>query len=139
MAMNDVDQKASTLIEKAKDSLRECSKGQRRGYNPRREKTWERCVQAETLRRFIIDQEERVTKEKVNETSPSDTNDAVFVANYLNELQTKRGYISPLHEENREDSYETFLPFLAPSRLDKRQRRLLDRYNALVKNGEITS
>mmetsp|Transcript_28116 Transcript_28116/g.58430 ORF Transcript_28116/g.58430 Transcript_28116/m.58430 type:complete len:496 (-) Transcript_28116:1160-2647(-) len=49
-----IDREASESIETASASLRECSKSQRRGYNPRREKTWERCVQAETLRRFFL-------------------------------------------------------------------------------------
>ena len=141
--MNCIDQEASDLINKAKDSLRRCSKAQRRGYNPRREKTWERCVQAETFRRFLLKQARTAEGEAAGLPLQADTN-AVFVANYLKELHTTRGYFGPLQNErgtddknsNEDDPLGPFFPFLGPSRLDKQQRRLLDRYNALVKKGD---
>ena len=113
--LNPSELKAYKQIETAKANIRQCSKFQRRGYNPRREKTWERCVQAETLRRHLLE------------------TDGGFVAHYLKELQNNRGYscLGDASDNNNKD----FLPFSGPSRLDKHQRRMLDRYNAMVKKG----
>eukprot|EP00537_Pseudo-nitzschia_pungens_P005128 CAMPEP_0172373082 /NCGR_PEP_ID=MMETSP1060-20121228/50260_1 /TAXON_ID=37318 /ORGANISM="Pseudo-nitzschia pungens, Strain cf. cingulata" /LENGTH=400 /DNA_ID=CAMNT_0013099293 /DNA_START=224 /DNA_END=1426 /DNA_ORIENTATION=+ len=140
MTMDFVDQEASDLINEAKHCIRECSKSQRRGYNPRREKTWERCVQAETLRRFLC---KHATADGNPPPMQEDSN-AVFVADYLKELQTERDYSTPLkgrtladHKGNHDSLRGMFMPFLGPSRLDKQQRRQLDRYNALAKKGEI--
>eukprot|EP00536_Pseudo-nitzschia_multiseries_P002603 jgi/Psemu1/283842/fgenesh1_pg.35_\ len=142
--MNVIDKEASDLINEAKDSIRRCSKSQRRGYNPRREKTWERCVQAETLRRFLCKQATTTDDDRPTLQEDKDSN-AVFVAGYVNELQTERGYSSPLKADSSVEGNghndkvgDLFLPFLGPSRLDKQQRRLLDRYNALFRKGELS-
>lgn len=120
------DGQASESIQAAKASIRECSKSQRRGYNPRREKTWERCVQAETLR--------RVLDKKTSLSSDADAEKASFIESYLQELHNARGYSISGANESVENQAS---PFMGPSRLDKHQRRLLARFNALVRNGEI--
>jgi hypothetical protein len=145
MKMNGIDMEASKSIENAKASIRRCSTSQRRGYNPRREKTWERCVQAETFRRFL-DESSYTEKEELSEVeSPLKLGDrnAVFIANCVQELQSARGYSSTVQgegngdkESNNDTLNDQFSPFLGPARLDKKERRLLDRYNALVRNGE---
>jgi len=145
MEMNGIDTEASESIETAKASLRRCSKSQRRGYNPRREKTWERCVQAETFQRFLgkSSHAEKVESSKIESPSQREDKNAVFIANYLQELKISRGYSSPVqgkdnadNDKNSDTFGDRFLPFLGPARLDKHQRRLLDRYNASVRNGE---
>ncbi len=114
--------KAYEQIENTTTNIRYCSKSQRRGYNPRREQTWERCVQAETLRRHLLENDE--TKSSSG-----------FVVDFLEELQNDRGY-SILGDASNNNNKDV-LPFSGPSRLDKHQRRMLDRYNAMVKSGEI--
>jgi hypothetical protein len=147
MNMNGIDREASESIENAKASIRRCSTSQRRGYNPRREKTWERCVQAETLRRFLDEhssctENEHQSSEVESLLKLGDRN-AVFIANSLQELQRARGYSSRVQGEGHDDNgsnsdtlNDELSPFLGPTRLDKKERRLLARYNALVRNGE---
>ena len=144
MDMRTIDTAASESINKAKLSIRSCSQSQRRGYNPRREKTWERCVQAETFRRFLG--ESLVTK--ANQLSDvelplgQEDENAVFISTFLRKLQSERGFPSIVHAAGNSannrlgDPPVQFAPFLGPARLDKHQRRLLDRYNALVRNEE---
>lgn len=124
MELSPTETKYAESIETAKASIRHCSKSQRRGYNPRREKTWERCVQAETLRRHLA-----------NESSFDQT--STFVADYLEELRNERGYSGTTKSSEGDIGEKDYLPFLGPTRLDKHQRRMLDRYNALAKKGEL--
>lgn len=142
--MNDIDKEASDLINQARESTSHCAKAHRRGYNSRREQTWERCVQAETYRRFLDQRlhSEYLTQSGFSDSVANDDNTA-FITKYLRDIQTSRGYLGPqllASGERSKDSAEApnkNLPFLGPSRLDKKQRRLLDRYNSLVKKGEI--
>ena len=133
MELRPTEKQASESIQAAKASIRECSKSQRRGYNPRREKTWERCVQAETLRRILNDQISPTPKDV-------DTKNLPFIESYLQELHNSRGYsiAAPRQTSESESAESQDLPFMGPSRLDKHQSRLLGRFNALVRNGEIT-
>jgi hypothetical protein len=148
MELKNIDTEASESIEKMKASIRQCSRSQRRSYNSRREKTWERCIQAETLRRFL-DTSLHVEDEPLSEvesTSNSEDENSVFVANYLLELRDARGYSISVQNKsncdiigNSDDHEDNFLPFLGPARLDRHQRRLLGRFNALLKNGEVNT
>lgn len=126
MELSPTDMQASESIEAAKISIRECSKSQRRGYNPRREKTWERCVQAETLRRILNDRKQSLSKD-------ADATGSLFIESYLQELHHSRGYSISGADESVENQGS---PFMGPSRLDKHQKRSLARFNALVGNGE---
>ena len=148
MNMNDIDMEASKSIENAKSSIRRFLQSQRRGSNPRREKTWERCVQAETYRRHLHKslKAEIEHPSKVASSPSMEDENSIFIANYLYELQNARGYFSTIHQdENNEDNGNSrndldgrVSPYLGPSRLDKNQRRLLGRYNALIRNGEYS-
>ena len=140
MVLSPIEAKASKSIEAAKASIRECSKSQRRGYNPRREKTWERCVQAETLRRLLGGGSSHSKTEQIkSQRSSSKDENSSFVASYLKELHGTRGYSIAIEGDSNKggDTENEFSPFLGPSRLDKHQRRLLARFNALVRDGEI--
>mmetsp|Transcript_9656 Transcript_9656/g.23649 ORF Transcript_9656/g.23649 Transcript_9656/m.23649 type:complete len:415 (+) Transcript_9656:70-1314(+) len=143
MGMSATDAEASESIDEARSSIRSCSQSQRRGYNPRREKTWERCVQAETFRRLLGQSLPTDAKQLSDvEMPPEEQEDenGIFVANYLRELQSTRGFSSAVQATGKGAStgndsiVEQFTPFLGPARLDKYQRRLLDRYNALARN-----
>jgi hypothetical protein len=125
------------------------------GYklNPRREKTWERCIQAEIFRRSLILQQQQQLSSSSEEKEQDSNN---IFTKYLEELQLVRGYHNHLHsnltpspvdgiddddddgiDNDNDNDDSTFQPFQGPSRLDKRERRLLDRYNSLLKKGEI--
>ncbi|OEU16125.1 hypothetical protein FRACYDRAFT_238711 [Fragilariopsis cylindrus CCMP1102] len=163
---NYYDQRTLTSLKETKESIvrfiklsnQQQSRGGGGGYklNPRREKTWERCIQAEIFRRsLLLQQQQQQQQQQSSLSTPSSQDDNVlFFTKYLEELQVERGYhnhrhsnLSPVNsidnndgdgiENDNDNDSNTFQPFQGPSRLDKRERRLLDRYNSLLKKGEI--
>jgi hypothetical protein len=103
-------------------------KQQRRGYNPRRERTWERVVQAETFRRSLCIQD-------VGASSPmQSTLHSTFANAFLIDLQSG-GYITSSSSEKK--TIDTFSAlhygdYQGPSRLDKQQKRSLTKYNRFL-------
>lgn len=106
------EQNSSILLD-TKESLRKFSALQKIGYNTRREKTWERCILSEALLQCYCQQPYDGLKSNQ------------FSSSYMGQLM-ERGYCNPTSVENQNDK-----PFAVqgPSRLDRRQRRLLARYN----------
>jgi hypothetical protein len=118
----DTNDRASYLIRQAQKSLQDFATMQSLRYNAHREKTWERCVLAEALRRFYS--ERALEKSHVN----------LFSHRYILDLQ-KRGYANPSTIDD--ESSDTTCTVPGPPRLDRRQRRLLNRYNKARKVGKI--
>jgi len=142
MGMSTIDTEASELINEAKSSIRSCSQSRRRGYNPRREKTWERCVQAETLRRFLGKILRSEDKPLSDVELPLELNEnATFIAKFIRELESSRGFPNTLQAIGANKGHavslvEQFTPYLGPTRLDRHQRRSLDCYNTLLRKEE---
>lgn len=124
-----------TLVE-VKESIVEFHKDRRRGYNPRREKTWERAVVAETLRWCLYLQDTERTSSPQQGSPRMSNNRTLFVDTFVNELQS-RGYKMTMDGsmgDDMPDDIEGLLhgPFQGPTRLDKQQRRSLNRYNRFL-------
>ena len=116
------DEKIVDALKEAKESLMHFHKEQRRGYNPRREKTWERVVAAEVYRSFLARQPIKLG------------NNDTFVKTYLADLET-RGYSLTCNEEAGKGSdCGDPMAFVGPGRLDKKQRRSLQRYSKFLQN-----
>ena len=120
-------------LQEVRDSLKTFSKQHKIGYNPRREKTWERCVVAETMRRTYISLPWHVCDNRHADENNYATNerngDHVFATQYLRELET-RGFFSPMTRNPRDfDKTHETAPISGPTRLEKRQKKLLGRYN----------
>jgi hypothetical protein len=115
----------SLAMQAAQDSLRGFVKIQKVGYNSRREKTWERCVLAETLR--------RVFGQRSLDICNSDDS---FAMKYIQDLET-RGYSNPSRVGVSAGLEESEVAFPGPSRLDKRERRLLGKYNMVREREEL--
>lgn len=110
-------------IQIAEQSLYDFAKLQRLGYNPRREKTWERCVLADTLLRAYCQQSIPKTYHQLDS----------FSSQCVTCLQ-ERGFSNPSTLQHNEDDFT--IP--GPTRLDKRQKRLLNRYNKALLGGQIS-
>jgi hypothetical protein len=108
-------------IQETQNSLRNFASIQKLGYNSRREKTWERCVLAETLLQFYCQE--------------PDLNSTEFSIQYMRQLHEDRGYTNPNTIDNEEIA-ASFTVY-GPSRLDKHQRRLLARYNKARQTGNL--
>jgi hypothetical protein len=120
------DDNLAVAVKAAQASLRRFALIQKLGYNPRREKTWERCILAEALRRAL-------TRSSPMGSHPTDS----FSILYVQDLET-RGYSNPSCEErNEKDDSATLTVVAGPPRLDKQQRRLLDRYNRALLKGKL--
>jgi hypothetical protein len=59
---------------------------------------------------------------------------SAFVTKYLERLQTSRKYVTPWTDQSHIDDGE----IEGPTRLDKSQRRLLQKYNKLLARGELS-
>jgi hypothetical protein len=108
-------------LKETKESLIQFHKHQLRGYNPKREKTWERVVKAEVYR--------SVLEQQCRGDAFLNAESTQFVEKYLNDLET-RGYSSTYSEDTKTNPW----PFVGPLRLDKKQRRSLQRYNKFCRN-----
>jgi hypothetical protein len=108
--------KADLALNATQESLRRFAAKQRLGWNPRREKTWERCVLAETMRQSLCQQ------------CVHNIDEATFASQYLQDLRD-RGYAGVEEILQQPSPGEIG----GPNRLDRRQRRLLGRYNAFMK------
>jgi hypothetical protein len=126
------DREVSQTLQETKNSLRYFTTLQRHGYNPRREKTWERCVQAETFRRSLCRSFSTHKREKQRQTINDDRNP--IATKYLQVLYASKEYESPFSAVGVHD---IFVPFLGPARLDKKQRRLLEWYNRLAEKKKL--
>jgi hypothetical protein len=112
----------------AKQSMSLFHKQQRRRYNPKREKTWERVVLAETFRRCLC-MEYLVTSFTLQSILHSTFSNA-----FLSDLQS-RGYVTSNSTEKKiVDSVGAMRigDYQVPSRLDKQQKRSLTRYNRFL-------
>ena len=115
------DEKIVDVLKEAKESLMQFHKKQGRGYNPRREKTWERVVAAEVYRSFLARQPIKLGNDN-------------FVQTYLANLET-RGYSLTCNEEaGKGKERDCSMAFVGPGRLDKKQRRSLQRYSKFLQN-----
>ncbi|KAG7367298.1 hypothetical protein IV203_029969 [Nitzschia inconspicua] len=123
-------------LSKVKESLHSFYKQQRRAYKPRREKTWERAVLAETFRRCLCDLDTKDISSGQSESSQMRITQGNFTKFFLTNLPL-RGYhlCEGLVDEDQiykmcpaihHGSYES------PYRLDKQQRRTLDKYNRFL-------
>jgi hypothetical protein len=125
-----------------KESLSSFYKHQRRGYNPRREKTWERVVLAETFRRGLTHCDPIRTCTSVAE-SRHDMSQKVFTKSFLTDLQSRGYYLmSDSFEKDvvsEEEKLFPFGPYRGPSRLDKKQKQLLERYNRYLNKQQYAS
>ena len=132
-----VDQDARKVLQETKASFKYFATLQRRSYNSRREKTWERCVQAETFRRTLCRSfSSNTTFDNNNQEQERATYiPNLFMTKYLEDLYAKREYTSPA--DAIEVDGASFIPFRGPARLDKKQRKLLERYNRLAKKNEL--
>jgi hypothetical protein len=131
-----IDKDARKVLQETNASFKYFASLQRQTYNPRREKTWERCIQAETFRRslcrsFSFDISNNNQAQEIASFIPNP-----FVTMYLEDLYSKREYSSP-GDAIAVDDAPCFIPFRGPARLDKKQRRLLERYNRLAKKKEL--
>jgi hypothetical protein len=103
-------------------------KQQRRKYNPKREKTWERVVLTETFRRLLC-REYIVT---------SFTRQSILHSNFSNALLSdlqSRGYLTSNSTEKKTVNIVGAMhigDYQGPSRLDKQQKRSLTRYNRFL-------
>lgn len=100
-------------IRQIRTSLHDFARLQRVGYHPRREKTWQRCILGESLRRVYCEQ-------KFGESSE------FFSHRYILALQN-RGFANSSTGHN--NSMQEMWTVPGPARLDKRQQRILARYN----------
>eukprot|EP00980_Cylindrotheca_fusiformis_P007955 scaffold1697_cov120-Cylindrotheca_fusiformis.AAC.37 len=105
----------SHQISKVKMSLQNFLRTQKQGCNRRREMTWERCVLAESLRRFYCGQKMDFSKD-------------LFSHRYIRELE-KRGYANPNAISNNTSSSDMACMVLGPTRLDRRQKQILRHFN----------
>jgi hypothetical protein len=120
------DDDLARAVKTAQASLRRFAVIQKLGYNPRRESTWERCILAEAVRRAL-------TRSSSIGSHPTDS----FPIRYVQDLET-RGYSNPgCEERNETDDSSATSTVAGPPRLDKRQRRLLDRYNRALVTGKL--
>ena len=113
-------------IDKAQKSLRQFCKVHQLAFNPRREKTWERCVLAETTRRAM--------------SVEKGIGGGNFAKQYLLDLEG-RGYSNPIklveQSYSRDNGNLSNMIITGPTRLDKRQKKLLARYNKARVKGEL--
>jgi hypothetical protein len=105
----------------AQESLRHFATLQKLGYNPRREKTWERCVLAETMRRAFC------SLDNIQQGG-------AFAKQYMQDLAT-RGYTDTTSSRLLDVQDDSILAIPGSTRLDKRQKRLLTRYNRARQKG----
>lgn len=104
----------------------------RQGWNPRREKTWERCILAENLRQSMCQQGEQELL--VHNTARRRSS---FTTDYLRKLK-ERGYLGVEEIIQQQEELSSSSEIGGPTRLDKKQRRLLGRYNAFRKKERNT-
>jgi hypothetical protein len=105
------------------ESLRHFAKLQKLGYNPRREKTWERCVLAETMRRAFCSLDDI-------------QQGGAFAKQYMQDLET-RDYANTTSSRLLDVQDDSILAIPGPTRLDKKQKRLLTRYNRAREKGQL--
>ncbi|CAJ1958476.1 unnamed protein product [Cylindrotheca closterium] len=106
--------KESCRVYKAQKSFEKFAKLREAKYNPSREKTWQRCVLGEELRRSYL-------------CSYQDTEFSnIFSSSYIRDLE-ERGYLNP-----SVDDIEEGLAIRGPPRLDKRQWGMLIHYNQFM-------
>jgi hypothetical protein len=121
----DTSQEIESSLLDVKQRISLFHKQQRRGYNPKREKTWERVVLAETFRRSLCIQDVVMT------FSLQSTLHSTFTNAFLIDLQS-RGYLTCSSMKNETLGIVGWLQYgdyHGPSRLDKQQRRSLTRFN----------
>lgn len=109
--------KYSCRVYKAQKSFEKLAKLRQTKYNPSREKTWQRCVLGEELRRSYLS-----SYHDIEFTCKR------FSSRYIRDLE-ERGYVNPSSDESEEHS-----AILGPSRLDKRQCGLLIHYNQAMQS-----
>jgi hypothetical protein len=126
---------AKQAISDAEESLIRFSINEGRRSKPRRESTWERCVVAETFRRSLCDSFAMTGGLSVPSSDRHSTDASIISEEFIAQLEESRGYDSPssIGRSSRADPTISNRPFQGPTRLDKRQRRLLGSYNAFVK------
>lgn len=121
-AQNSSKSALSSSMKVTEKSLKKFAQLQRLGYNPRREKTWERCVLAETLIRTYS-----------QDYNKNDQHPDGFAQQYIQCLP-ERDFLNP---STMQYNSQTVNSILGPSRLDKRQKRLLARYNKAIHSGLV--
>ena len=97
----------------------------RGGFRTRREVTWERVVLAETMRRWSS-----VSVQGGILSMPS------FLKKYRHDLEA-RGYHSFTSVTIGNRAIVDPVAFVGPTRLERRQKRLLDRFNRMIWNGRL--
>ena len=158
-AMNQV-QDSMQEFSKQLQQHRKSSKGLVYKYNPGREKTWERCIQAEMLQRAYIARQctSRIQETQSNDDEAEDDEQQLedelsFGIEYLKDLVSRRyltatavsssdisnaGTSSVDHDDQlviEPTTRSRAMP--GPARLDKRQKRLLQRFNAALQQGAL--
>jgi hypothetical protein len=163
-------------MDQAHESLKKFAQLQKTRYNPRREKTWERCILAEWLQRAYCQGEPFLqttatrTLTALNNSTPPQQADrepeakgtcteldapSSFGILYLQNLES-RGFVTPsstvsaarplsLQEETtstishsnnpKAAEDDTYSNIPGPLRLDKREKRLLQKYNGALRKG----
>ena len=124
-------------------------------YNPKREKTWERCIQAEMLQRAYIARPDTSglqpprTHDGADDEEQQQEETSSFGIKYLKDLESRGFYCTTttfpfitnadVHGDQvrlrTEPTTTTSIP--GPVRLDKRQKRLLQRFNAALQQGTV--
>jgi hypothetical protein len=163
-------------MDQAQESLKKFAQLQKTKYNPRREKTWERCILAEWLQRAYCQGEPllQTTIAALNnhptpqqafrelEVRRSRTGLDVplsFGTQYLQDLES-RGFVTPssdvssatlplslqnetttttipLYKTPIQSENDTWSSIPGPLRLDKREKRLLQKYNSALRKGLV--
>lgn len=107
------EREVQNCLQEAKDSIAAVKVKLRNPLASRREKTWERVVLAETLRRQLAD------------FHGSSNMESEVISAYMHNLSDRGFKLTP-------SAVALTGRFPGPSRLDKQQRRALDRFNKLI-------
>lgn len=117
-------ERLALAMERIQESFRQFAALQKIGYNPRREKTWERCVLAERMRRTFCSLD-----------NIDGGGGGAFAKQYIKDLET-RGYTNIASgRELGIPANDTVLAIPGSTRLDKKQKRLLTKYNRAREKG----
>jgi hypothetical protein len=116
----------ATAVAKTQQRLQRFAAIQRRRYIPRKESTWERCVLAESMRLAFF-------RRRANNGISKLSN---FASCYLCDLR-ERGYDNGTPCGAEDDTAKSNRNFREPSRLDKRERRQLERYLSALASGSL--
>ena len=131
-------------VQRAEEQLRAFAVAQQTTrYHPKREQTWHRCVLADAMVRGYVEQwQDTVARAEDEDHHPSSDRTSTAINSYIRNAVQRRGFqtlpqvVAAALDNNLKEGEEE-RAVAGSRRLDKKQKRMLAKYNKLWKQGMV--